>query len=386
MKPSIMIKYFALLLLVVLAAALFAPLSHAQTASVRGTCKDLDGKPIAGADVEWNSIDTGRKFSMKTSNKGEYFSLGLSPGKYNVRLVKDGKEIFHINGVLVASGDNAPTDIDLKKEQANAAAGQGKTPEQLKAEQEQQAKVAKENNTVKALNEKLTEANAAITAGDFDKAIATLTEANAMDSTRDLIWFKLADANRLSAAKQTDADEKKKRYETAVTDYQKAIDLRKASEQAAKDPNNNKTMAAYYNNLAEAYSKINKVDDAIAAYNQAAQLVPEGAATYYFNEGAVLTNAGKPDEANAAFDKVIAADPSKALAYYWKGINLIGKATLDKDKKMVAPDGTAEAFQKYLELDPNGPMAQTAKDMLASIGATVETGFGTKKKPTTKKQ
>jgi hypothetical protein len=47
---------------------------------------------------------------------------------------------------------------------------------------------------------------------------------------------------------------------------------------------------------------------------------------------------------------------------------------------MTAPDGTAEAFQKYIELDPNGPMAQTAKDMLATIGATVETGFGTKKK------
>ena len=48
----------------------------------------------------------------------------------------------------------------------------------------------------------------------------------------------------------------------------------------------------------------------------------------------------------------IAADPTKALAYYWKGINLIGKATVGKDNKMTAPDGTAEAFQKYLELDP----------------------------------
>ena len=122
----------------------------------------------------------------------------------------------------------------------------------------------------------------------------------------------------------------------------------------------------------------------MAAYNQAAQLDPAGAAMYYFNEGAVLTNVGRADDANAAFDKTIAADPTKALAYYWKGINLIGKATVGKDNKMVAPDGTAEAFQKYLELDPNGPMADTAKQMLASIGATVETGFGTKKKPVKK--
>jgi len=96
----------------------------------------------------------------------------------------------------------------------------------------------------------------------------------------------------------------------------------------------------------------------------------------------VLTNAGKVDAAITAFDKVIAADPTRAEAYYWKGVNLIGKATLKGDK-MVAPEGTAEAFKKYLELQPEGKLAQPAKDMLASIGATIETGFG-KKKPVKK--
>ena len=386
MKRHIMKRYFVLPLFFffALAVVLATPLAHAQTGSIKGVCKDLDGTPVAGAEVEWYGTDTGRKYTLTTNKKGEYFSLGVLPGKYNVKLTKDGKEMFHINGVVVTSGETT-TDIDLKKEQAAAAAGQGKTPEQLKAEQEQREKALKENNTVKALNDKIVEANTASAAGDFEKAIASLNEAVAMDNTRDLIWFKLGDAYRQSAPKQTDPDEKKKRYESAVTDYQKAIELRKGSEQAAKDPENNKKLAAYYNNLAEAFSKEGKVDDSITAYNQAAQLAPDNAAQYYFNEGAVLTNAGKADEANVAFDKVIAADPSKALAYYWKGINLIGKATVGKDNKMVAPDGTAEAFQKYLELDPNGPQAQVAKDMLASIGAPVETGFGTKKKPPVKK-
>jgi tetratricopeptide (TPR) repeat protein len=168
----------------------------------------------------------------------------------------------------------------------------------------------------------------------------------------------------------------------AVTDYLKAIELRSSSDTAAKDPENNVKMAAYYNNLAEAYSKSNKTDDAVAAYTKAAQLDPTHAATYYFNEGAILTNAGRVDDAIGAFDKVIAADPTRAAAYYWKGVNLIGKATLKGDK-MIAPEGTAEAFQKYLELEPDGKLAQPAKDMLASIGATVETGFG-KKKPVKK--
>jgi tetratricopeptide (TPR) repeat protein len=130
--------------------------------------------------------------------------------------------------------------------------------------------------------------------------------------------------------------------------------------------------------LAEAYAKSNKIDDAVKTYELAAQADPTHAAQYYFNTGAVLTNAGKVDDAIAAFDKVIASDPNRADAYYWKGVNMIGKATLQGDK-MVAPSGTAEAFQKYLELQPTGSFADAAKQMLTSIGGSVETSFGKKK-------
>ena len=372
-------KYFSLAMLLVVAVALSAPVALAQTTgTVKGTCKDSDGKPIAQADVEWTGVESGHTYKLKTNSKGEYFSLGIVPGKYNVKLSKDGKELFHFSNFPVGL-DEAVLDFDLKKEQVNAAQGQGLTPEQAKAKAEAAAKAASETKTVGTLNEKLNAAKAASDAGDFETAIATLNEANQIDGTRDLLWFKLADAYRMSAPKQTDPEEKKKRFEMAATNYQKAIELRSASETAQKDPDNNAKMAAYYNNLAEAYAKSNKIDDSVANYNKAAQLDPAHAATYFFNEGAVLTNAGKVDAAIAAFDKVIAADPTKAEAYYWKGVNLIGKATLKGDK-MVAPEGTAEAFQKYLELQPQGALAQPAKDMLASIGATVETGFGTKKK------
>ena len=377
-------KHFIIPLLLVFVVALSAPSLFAQNmGSVKGVCKDVEGKPIAQAQVEWSGVETGRKYTLKTNNKGEYFSLGVSPGKYDVRLIKDGKEIYKFSGVLVTLNEVA-LDFDLKKEQTAAAQGQGLTAEQAKQVQEQQAKVAKETNTVKALNDKLNAAKAASDAGDFETAIATLTEATQIDGTRDLLWFKLGDAYRSSAPKQTDPAEKQKRLEAAAANYQKGIELRTNSEQAQKDPNNNATLAAYYNNLAETNAKSNKIDDAVANYAKAAQLDPAKAGQYLFNTGAVLTNAGKVDDAIVAFDKVIAADPSKAEAYYWKGVNLIGKATLKGDK-MVAPEGTAEAFQKYLELQPNGALAQPAKDMLASIGASIETTYGTTKKKPVKK-
>lgn len=381
-------KHFAILLFAVLTLGLSAPTVNAQASgTVKGVCKDAQGNPIVDAIVVYANMDNGQKYQLKTNKKGEYFSLGLTPGKYLVTLYKNADdmkantEMDHVKGFQVNLDENN-LDLDLKKDQEAAAKGQGLSADQMKAMQEQQAKNAKENLTVKSLNEKLNAAKTAADAGDFDTAISTLTEATQVDATRDLIWFKLGDYYRLSAPKQTDPAEKQKRLDSAVSAYQKAVDIKKSTTND-KDPNATKNLAAYYNNLADAFYKDKKVDDAVKTYELAAQADPSAVAQAYFNIGAVLTNSGRPDEANAAFDKCLAADPTRAEAYYQKGLNLLGKATLQGDKT-VAPPGTAEAFQKYLEIAPNGPNAQSAKDLLASIGSTVETSFG-KKKSTTKK-
>jgi tetratricopeptide (TPR) repeat protein len=145
-------------------------------------------------------------------------------------------------------------------------------------------------------------------------------------------------------------------------------------------PEDPKVLAAYYNNLGQAEARTGQLDEAVKAYDQAAQLNPAGAAQYYYNQGAVLTNNGKVDEANAAFDKSIAADPTKADAYYQKGVNLINKATTDKSGKVIPAPGTAEALNKYLELQPTGTFAEGAKGMLQYIGSSIETSYGSKKK------
>jgi tetratricopeptide (TPR) repeat protein len=381
-------KYFAILLFAALALGLWVPTVSAQSGSVKGVCKDSQGNVIADAIVLWANMENGQKYQLKTNKKGEYFSLGLSPGKYLVTLYKNAddmkanKELDHVKGFQVSLDENE-LPFDLKKNQEEAAKGQGLSPEQLKQMQEAQAKQAKETNTVKSLNEKLNAAKTAADAGDYDTAIAALTEATQTDATRDLVWFKLGDYYRMSAPKQTDPAEKQKRLDSAVGAYQKAVDIKKSTTND-KDPNAAKNLAAYYNNLADAYYKAKKIDDAVKTYEMAAQIDPSSVAQSYFNIGAVYTNSGKPDEANAAFDKCIAADPTRAEAYYQKGLNLLGKATLQGDKT-VAPPGTAEAFQKYLEVAPTGPNADSAKALLASLGSTVETSFGTKKKPAPKK-
>ncbi len=383
-------KHLAVFALVFLMLGLCAPPVFPQAASgtVKGVCKDTDGNPIVDGVVVFANQDNGQKYTLKTNKKGEYFSLGVGPGSYNVTLYKNAddlkanKEVFHFNKFQVTLDENT-LDFDMKKLATEQAKGQGLTPEQIKAQQEAQEKQKKEVGTVKQLNEKLAAAKVASDAGDFDTAIADLNSANEIDATRDLIWFKLGDAYRVSATKQTDSAEKQKRLDSAVASYQKALQLKQAATNE-KDPNATKTLAAYYNNLAEAYGKAGKIDDAVKTYEQAAQADPSAAAQYYFNEGAVLTNAGKADQAIEAFDKSIAADPTKAEAYYQKGVNLLGKATLQGDKMVAAP-GTAEAFQKYLELVPTGGHSEEAKAMLTSIGAPIETSYGSKKKAPPKK-
>jgi tetratricopeptide (TPR) repeat protein len=378
-------RFLTMMLVVALAALCVPPVFAQATGTVKGVCKDIEGKPIEGANLEWNNTDNGRKYNLKTNKKGEYFSLGIEPGKYKITLTQDGKQLDQVSNFPVGA-DEAILDFDLKKSQTEAAQQKGISAEQLKQMQEQQAKAAKETNTVKSLNEKLSAANTAMQTGDFETAVTTLTEATQMDPTRDLLWARLGDANLSSAPKQTDSTEKAKRFGEAVTDYQKAVELKKKVMEANPKPDDAKSLAAYYNNLGQAEARTGQLAESVKAYDLAAQTNPSGAAQYYYNQGAVLTNSGKVDEANAAFDKSIAADPNKAESYYQKGVNLINKATTDpKTGKVIPAPGTEEALNKYLELQPTGQFAEGAKGMLQYIGSSIETSYGKKKAASTKK-
>ena len=393
-----------MLLLAVLLTVLAIPVV-AQTGAlgtVRGACKDDQGNPIADAQVIWHNDDNGRTYKLKTNKKGEYFSLGIEPGTYTITLTKDGKQLFTQSKEKVEV-EEKQFDIDIKqqqKEQIQATAKQqGMTAEQVQQRLAEQKKVEQYNASIKEVNEKLKAANTALQAQppNYDSAIASLNEASQMVPNEDLVWYRLGAAYLDSTKTVADPAEKLKRNTEAYNDIKKAIDLKKNSQAGAtpgaapatKKPEDtaadNARLAAYYDNLGGAAMRLGKSEEAEDAYKQAAQLDPAHAANYYFNLGVVLHNSAKDadgkKQAAAAFDKAIAADPNKADAYYLKGTDLISLATADSSGKLSAPEGTAEAFQKYLELQPNGAHAEEAKQMLAALNATVETGYGKKGAP-----
>src|SRR2546426_7657573 len=129
-------KHSVVLVMIAMLAALCIPAAFAQaTGTVKGVAKDMQGNPIAGANVEWANTDNGRKYNLKTNKKGEYFSLGIEPGKYKVTLTQDGKQLDQVGNFPVGL-DEAVLDFDLKKSQAEAAQQKGISPEQLKQMQE----------------------------------------------------------------------------------------------------------------------------------------------------------------------------------------------------------------------------------------------------------
>ena len=127
--------------------------------------------------------------------------------------------------------------------------------------------------------------------------------------------------------------------------------------------------------LGEIYAHEGKIKEAEAAFDSAAAAFPQQAALYRRNETISFFQVGNPDAQLAAAEKAITLDPARAALYYFKGQALVSKATIDpKTQKMVLAPGCAEAYQKYLELDPNGPYSADAKGVLTGAGIPLKAG------------
>src|SRR5690242_19232595 len=107
------------IVLVLAFAALAVPAAWSQTAQVKGTVKDQEGKPMVGATVEWLSLDTGRKMAFKTDKSGTYFSIGVPSGIYKVTLTSPQLQQPYVarpKFQVTLSAETNVCDIDLQKD------------------------------------------------------------------------------------------------------------------------------------------------------------------------------------------------------------------------------------------------------------------------------
>jgi tetratricopeptide (TPR) repeat protein len=357
------------LLLALPVSLLLSSLCFAQTAAIEGDIKGEDGKPLVGAVIKIDRTDIKQSYNTKTDKKGHYFYGGLGvPGTFNVTVEVNGKTVDSMQGVRTTSTAPVEVPFDLKATADRAAKASTAPAEEVERGMTpaQKADFEKKKKDAEATVEKNKELNDAFNAGmeaetnkNFDVAIQQFEKASGLGPTQHVVWSHLGDDYYYRSDKET-GDVKQADLGKAEVDYQKAIELA---------PGN----AAYHNNYALILVREKKLDEGQAELGKAATLEPASAGKYYYNLGAVLANTNQNDPAADAFKKSMATGYTEA--YYQYGLTLVSKATTSPDGKIVAPDGTVQAFQKYLELAPTGPNAQAAKDMLTALGAPIETNF-----------
>ena len=366
--------------------------SYAQVATVEGDVKGTDGKGVPGAVIKLHRTDIKWDSQTKTDKKGHYIHAGVPLGMYEISCEIDGKLVDKVSGVKTTLGDHPPVDFDLRKNGSQATAARNAeiqkayetgqisddlkrqmTPEQKAAMEKQISEQADKMKKNKALNDAFNAGFSALQDKQYDVAVTDLEKAAELDQTQPAVYANLGDAYIGLAQSKTGAD-----FDALA---QKGIDAYGKS--IALKPDD----ASVHNNYALALAKAKKFPEMQAELRKAAELDPTTAYVKFFNLGALMTNAGQSEAAAAAFKMAIDSapdNPKNCESYYQYGMSLVGQATLAPDGKIVAPPGTVEAFQKYLQLAPDGKSAQLAKDMLTQLGGTIDTSYkgpaATKKK------
>jgi len=367
MKRFLRSMMFAALLAGTL-VTIVSPNAAAQNGSIAGTILDVNGKPWFGLNVEAVS-EQGAKYDAKTDVQGEYSLRNLRAGVYKVTIttfpppnekqppvpmgqlkVTSGEEVkadMNFKDIMAKQGTEAAEKIKKQDEEkqkfkgmkAHYTAGSAFLEQERKAKEDlskatpDQRDAAKQN--LKDLSDKA--------ATEFQAAQKAAAE---KDPNQHLLWAKLGESYDVAG-----------RNEEAAQAYQQAV-LAKPD-----DP-------GYYNNLGNVLARAGKIDEARAAYTKSAELDPTKAATAWRNFGISLYNANRGADAIEPLQKSAELDPKSAQTWYLLGACLIYKMTVkkvgDKDVPEFAP-GTIEAYQKAVELDPNGPFGKQAQEGLAQL-------------------
>jgi tetratricopeptide (TPR) repeat protein len=368
--------------------------SYAQVATVEGDVKGTDGKGVPGAVIKLHRTDIKWDSQTKTDKKGHYIHAGVPLGMYEISCEIDGKLVDKVSGVKTTLGDHPPVDFDMRKNGSQATAARNAeiqkayetgqisddlkrqmTPEQKAAMEKQISEQADKMKKNKALNDAFNAGFSALQDKQYDVAVTNLEKAAELDQTQPAVYANLGDAYIGLAQSKTGAD-----FDALA---QKGIDA--YSKSIALKPDD----ASVHNNYALALAKAKKFPEMQAELRKAAELDPTTAYVKFFNLGALMTNAGQAEAASTAFKMAIDSapdNPKNCESYYQYGLSLAAQASVSPEGKITAPPGTVEAFQKYLQLAPDGKSAQLSKDMLTQLGGTIDTSFKNPNAPVKKKK
>jgi tetratricopeptide (TPR) repeat protein len=280
--------------------------------------------------------------------------------------VKFKDQVVYQTGLKISSGSAPTFDINMK---TIMETNKGAAEAEKKREEAEKAFLAMKTHYdagMKAIDEmKAAQAELANTPKDQQAPIQDKIKQTGSTAVTELTQAQQAmkpdDVNNQSIvlARLGEAYEAMGNWQQAADSYQKAITMKP-------------DVAANYNNLGNVLAKLGKIDDARAAYQKYVDLNPTDAALAWRNFGIVLYQANRMKEAIEPLEKATTIDPKNAQAWLLLGIAKVNtmefKTEGDKMTPVIQP-GTIEAYQKAIELDPNGPIGAQAKQGLESLQA-----------------
>ena len=328
-------------------------------ASLSGTCVDERGKPLAGAVILFTDPKNGKHFEIRTDSAGKFFYIAAQPSRYTLQVKRERQPPVLFEAIDI-QWSSQPLTVEVNLER-NTVTVTRKTmlPEFFRQDESQGSVLAEgetDQTTVASINQRLALAKQLSDQGDWKGAIRALWDAIEIDPKRDLPWALLG-AAYYRAATHSDGDQTQ--LENSVNAYQKAIAIA--------------AVAAYHNNLGNAYVKLKRYDDAVQEYRQAELLSPSQSALYQQNIGMALVEEAqaRPNDsalellqsALEAFSHVSDVDASNAEVFYWRGICQLRLAANGQGSYK----DVAEAFRSYLKLAPQGRFAPDVEAMLQAL-------------------
>ena len=294
-----------------------------------------------------------------------------------------------IRGVkIVADVDLAQDDDMSRQEYIDAMTPDEK--KQLDELKKQNAEALKSNSLINSLNADLKVVSQ--DKKDIDAAAATAQQTLGASATKADLTAKI---DEIKAAKYTDiqslmtkdtglkpdepllwnnlgfAQAGLKENDDAIATYKKSIDMETASKKPRMP-----VIGAAQAGLGEIYAREDKVADANAAYDAAVKADPANGPLYLRNEAVIFYQDNDNAAETAAADEAIKIDPNQAILYYIKGQGLVANATVDpKTQRIILPPDCTAAYQKYLELAPDGPYANEVAGILQQAGEKVSSSY-----------